>query len=1187
MEDTFINNDCYTVGSAQADNSQRYWELVLENAPNHIDFNFEPSHHAENKVYQLETHCFSIGERQCHELENIGFRLNSSISTVLYAVFVTLLHRYTDQHEFVTGYCLDTLIGDSEYLPGADSILPIRVNISGNPPFNEMLGQIEKAVDGAVLNRNVPVSVLQALFSKGEANRSFSQVFFSFAEKSVPQAGSSSLIKDSYHKKFETPDADLIFCIQPVGSKLEGQIQYNTGVFNQDAISSMVLHFNNLLDGIIQNQLQPIRTLPILSKSEQDKIISEWNNTRAPFPNKCLPELFEEQVKKTPDAIAVELFTIEETVLSPTANLSYRLLNEKANQLAHYLRGQGVGPDVLVGIFMTRSLDMAIVVLGILKAGGAYLPLDTAYPNARLNYMLNDSGISFLISEGRLADKLDLSDINVTCLDKDQHKIADNLRDNPVTNITPCNLAYVIYTSGSTGMPKGTLIEHKGVVNYLTWCIKTYKVADGIGCPVSSSLGFDATVTSFLSPLFTGRKVLLLPEQGEIEALCTILTKNRDLSLIKITPAHLEILSGLLSESEVSEMVNTIVIGGEALTRKGLGIWLNGAPGTRLINEYGPTETVVGCSYFEVEPATIASENIPIGRPIANTRLYILDEYLQPVPVGVAGELYISGAGLARGYHNRPELTAERFVANPWGEEENERMYKTGDLAHYLADGTIVFLGRCDHQVKIRGYRIELGEIESVLCQFPEIQQAAVIVKEHPSGDKAIVAYVVSNDQEKYNPEKIKYLLGEKLPAYMIPSTIVLLKKIPLTTNGKVNRSVLLVANQLKTEREIIAPGNDLEIELVKFLEKTLGLNPVGIRDNFFDLGINSLQAYRMFSKIKSLTGVQLPLSILFQYPTIEQLEGYLKERKANAPWTSLVPIQPNGNRLPLYLIHAGGGTVLFYRKLSQFLGQDQPVFGLQPQGLDGKRKFHKNIEEMAAHYIKEIRAANPTGPYLLGGYCFGGVIAFEMAQQLVSQGYQVDLLANFNAVSPTYQDRSGFVMRNLDNKMPAQPDQKIKMYPRFTLKNFAAKSFADKVDYLNGKIKSRLVRPIKKKLVVLRFYAFYAYLFLLVSLYKCLRLLSINPPEAIRKYYFVVTNSQMVKTYKPKLYTGSLTVFRSPMIYKDPHLGWTEFVEGEIQTYDISGDHKNNRQIMNEPFVEETANALKTHIEKKMRKVN
>ncbi|PHB32505.1 non-ribosomal peptide synthetase, partial [Bacillus pseudomycoides] len=517
---------------------------------------------------------------------------------------------------------------------------------------------------------------------------------------------------------------------------------------------------------------------PLLSEYENDTLLN-WNNTLTPYPKeKCFHELFEEQVEKTPDAIAV---AFEEE------KMTYRELNNRANQLAHYLKKQGIGPEVLVGICLERSCEMIIGILGIHKAGGAYVPIDPTYPKDRIAYMLKDSQVSLLLTQQKLLPLFSQLNGNLICLDIQWEEISQESKNNFVSKVTSDNLAYVIYTSGSTGRPKGVMIQHYSLTNYLVWCIKEYDVTRGVGTIVHSSLSFDLTITSIFPSLLVGKEVMLIPESADIEAFGEIIKRSKSLSLLKITPAHLKLLSQQLKPEEFAGKAHTIVIGGEPLFEENIALWRKYAPSTRLINEYGPTETVVGCSTYEISSDVSMSGQVPIGRPISNAQIYILDKNLHPVPVGVKGEIYIGGEGVARGYLNQPELTTEKFIIDSFSGRQGARLYKTGDLARYLGDGNIEFLGRMDDQVKVRGYRIELGEIETLLSQHPVIDSTAVLIQEDKTKDKRLVAYITFKENQMLSSNELREYLKEYLPEYMIPSVFEKLDTMPLTINGKID----------------------------------------------------------------------------------------------------------------------------------------------------------------------------------------------------------------------------------------------------------------------------------------------------------------------------------------------------------------------------------------------------------------
>ncbi|WP_271621561.1 non-ribosomal peptide synthetase [Bradyrhizobium sp. CCBAU 51745] len=592
-----------------------------------------------------------------------------------------------------------------------------------------------------------------------------------------------------------------------------------------------------------------------------DHLVNKWNNTRAEFPQVCAHELFEQQVSREPAAIALEHGRVQ---------ISYQELNERANKVAHHLRRSGVGPDVLVGVCFDRSPQMVVALLAVWKAGGAYVPLDPSYPLERLAFMIEDSQTPILLTEEKHRRLFEAAATRLICLDSDWPMLSREPRENPSPITAPTNLAYVMYTSGSTGKPKGAMILHRGLVNYLWWAIKAYEVGPGSSVPLHSSISFDLTVTSLYTPLLAGGSVELLSEDVAAQSLVAALLRSGDRGLVKITPAHLELLSRQIDRSEAVNFSRAFVIGGENLLAETLQFWRDAAPDTRLINEYGPTETVVGCCVYEVQRGDPRTGSVPIGQPIANTQLYVLDASLEPVPPGATGELYIGGAGVALGYLNRPELTAERFLADPFSRDPEARLYKTGDLARYRKDGMLEYLGRVDDQVKIRGYRVELGEIEAALASHRRVQSCTVVAREDEPGRKILVAYVVPHDSKTSGGDELRAFLKDTLPEYMIPAQFVFLDSLPLTPNGKVDRKALPVPS-----RESIAAGKGgaprsrSEETVAEIWSELLKVDGIGIHDDFFDLGADSLTATALVAKIRGAFSVELSLASLFERPTI------------------------------------------------------------------------------------------------------------------------------------------------------------------------------------------------------------------------------------------------------------------------------------------------------------------------------
>jgi amino acid adenylation domain-containing protein len=806
-------------------------------------------------------------------------------SDFLFAAFATYLARMGGTGCFDIGFrdveLQRELVGLESFFA---SIVPCRVDINYEQSFEEVFKAFREQVELTGLHKTYARDVVArypALRSLPELSR----------EPKFPVVVERVEKLDDHQAGFGN---ELTLVIPSEGK--EWCWLYNTEALDGDSIARMLDQFATFLQGIVTDPKGRVADLPLLSEPERQKILVEWNDTQADYPkDKCIHQLLEAQVERTPDA---------PSVVYEDKQLTYRELNARANQLAHYLQKLGVGPEVLVGIFVERSLEMMVGLLGILKAGGAYVPLDPAYPKERLAFMLSDSQVSVLLTQEKLLAGLPEQGAEAICLDTGWGIISQESEENLNSGINPANLAYIIYTSGSTGKPKGTMIVHQGLVNYLSWCIKAYAVADGVGSPVHSSIGFDATITSLFSPLLVGQRVVFLPEKQEIEALSAVLCSQSNFSLVKITPAHLALLSELLPSKEAAGQTRALIIGGEALSKKSISFWQTHAPETRLVNEYGPTETVVGCCIYEVPNQTSLSGLVPIGRPIANTQLYILDQSLQPVPIGVAGELHIGGDGLARGYLNRTELTAQKFIPNPFSDEPGARLYKTGDLARYLPDGNIEFLGRIDNQVKIRGFRIELGEIEAVLRQNRAVQDAVVIDQEYDPGDKRLVAYVVPSQEPVLSTSELRRYLKQKLPDHMVPSAFVLLEALPLTPNGKVDRRALPVPDLTRADLEeaFVAPRTPVEKMLAEIWAEVLGVERVGIHDKFLELGGHSLLAIRIVSRLRDTLKVELPISTLFASPTVAELAQRIEAGDQEKPFLQAPPIRPvsRNQNLPL-----------------------------------------------------------------------------------------------------------------------------------------------------------------------------------------------------------------------------------------------------------------------------------------------
>ncbi|MBW4556585.1 MAG: amino acid adenylation domain-containing protein [Trichormus sp. ATA11-4-KO1] len=812
------------------------------------------------------------------ELKNFSRQQGVTLFMTLLTAFKILLYRYTGQTDIVVGSPIaNRNRAEIESLIGLFvNVLALRTDLSGDLSFQELLARVKLTALEAYVHQDLP---FEKLVEELQPNRDLSynplfQVMFVLQNVPKPHVSLTDVSITYEEAENGTSKFDLTLFMDDSEESLVATCEYNTDLFNADTINRMLGHFQTLLESIVSDPQQCISQVQILTPFEEKQLLIDWNDTETDYPqDKCIHQLFEEQVEKTPDAVAV-VFENQE--------LTYRELNNRANQLAHYLQKLGVKPEMLVGICMERSLEMVVAVLSILKAGGAYLPLDPAYPQERLAFILEDTQSPILLTQKRFIEKLPTDGIKVVCLDSHGDGMASELSENLICKTNSTNLAYVIYTSGSTGKPKGTLIPHQGLLNYLTWCTQSYPIEQGKGTIVHSSLAFDLTITGLFSPLLVGRQVELIPEDQSIESLGNKLRQESNLSLVKITPAELLLLSQQLSPQEAAGITKAFIIGGENLLAENITFWKTFAPETLLVNEYGPTETVVGCCVYRVPQDDIESNSVLIGQPIANTQLYVLDQHYQPVPIGVPGELYIGGAGLARGYLNQPELTSVKFIPHPFSHEPGTRLYKTGDLARYCADGNLEFLGRIDHQVKVRGYRIELGEIESLLGQHPEIQAAVVMMREDEPNNQRLVAYFVSNTQTPPKTSNLRKFLKQQLPEYMLPSVFVQLKALPLTTNGKIDRRALPVPDSDRPElaEVYVAPRSEIERAIARIWQEVLHLDKVGIHDNFFDLGGHSLLMLQVNHQLRAILQQDITVVTMFQNPTIYSLAQYLSQKQ-------------------------------------------------------------------------------------------------------------------------------------------------------------------------------------------------------------------------------------------------------------------------------------------------------------------
>ncbi|NEO98541.1 MAG: amino acid adenylation domain-containing protein [Symploca sp. SIO2E9] len=852
---------------AKLESQLSYWKQQLNNAPSLLQL---PTDRPRPTVqtYRGAKQSFLLPKSLTEALKAIAQKAEASLFMTLLSAFQILLYRYTGQEDLIVGSPIANrnraeiggLIGF--FL----NTLALRTDVSGNPTFEELLARVRKVAIGAYANQDLPFETLVEKLQL-ERNVNYNPLFqVSFTLQNTPKV------------KFELPGLtitplevehtralfDLSLNVTETELGLECFWEYNTDLFDAARISRMIGHLETLLEAIAVNPQQRVSQLPLLSQSEFHQLLTEWNDTAKKYPiDKCIHQLFEAQVEKTPDVVAV---------VFENQQLTYHQLNQRANQLAYYLQSLGVKPEVLVGICVERSLEMVVGLLGILKVGGAYVPLDPNYPQERLNYMLTDSGVKALLTQQPLLESLPQIQAQVVCLDTDWGVIEQHFQENFEVGVCSDNLAYVIYTSGSTGKPKGVQIPHHAVVNFLKSMATDPGLTASDTLLAVTSISFDIAALELYLPLITGARLELASREVATDA--KLLAKQLNASgatVMQATPATWRML---LAAAWQGNQNLKILCGGEALPRDLAEELLN--KGAALYNLYGPTETTIWSTAYKVEATQLSRAIVPIGRPIANTRIYLLDSFSQPVPVGISGELHVGGAGLARGYLNRPELTAEKFIINASG----ERLYKSGDLARYLPDGSIEYIERLDHQVKLRGFRIELEEVEAALLQHPATSEVVVIVREDNPGDKRIVAYLVYKQKQVPTINQLQNFLKKKLANYMMPSVLVVLESLPLTANGKVDRRALPAPEgRPQLEETYVMPQTEAERIIATVWQEMLQLKKVGINDNFFTMGGHSLLLVKVQAKLSEIFGKELSIINFFKYPTIKQLAQFLSNK--------------------------------------------------------------------------------------------------------------------------------------------------------------------------------------------------------------------------------------------------------------------------------------------------------------------
>ncbi|MEC1777365.1 non-ribosomal peptide synthetase [Bacillus mojavensis] len=1113
-----------------------FWKERLEDLPDQLELPTDYSRPAEPS-HQGDTIHFRIDSELHSRLLELARANRVSLFMVLQSGLAALLTRLGAGTDIPIGSPIagrnDDALGDLVGL--FINTLVLRTDTTGDPSFRELLDRVREVNLAAYENQDLPFERLVEVLNpvRSRATHPLFQVMLAFqntpdAELNLPGTESSLHIHSVGSAKFDvTLEISESRLDDGTPNGLEGLLEYSTDLFKRETVQALADRLLRLLEAAEAAPDQKIGSLDILAPEERSITATDWQSVSEKIPQACLPELFEKQAALSPDSIAV--------VYKDKA-MSYTELNERANRLARLLISKGVGPEQFVALALPRSLDMTIGLLAVLKAGAAYLPLDPDYPADRIAFMLNDARPAIIITSSQVENQIPPAE-NVPKIVLDDPELCEKLKTysplNPnhtdrIRPLSPFNTAYVIYTSGSTGVPKGVMIPHQNVTRLFGATDHWFRFGSDDVWTMFHSYAFDFSVWEIWGPLLHGGRLVIVPHDisRSPEAFLRLLVKEGVTILNQTPSAFYQFMQAEREQPDLGQALSLryVVFGGEALELSRLEDWYHRHPeqAPKLINMYGITETTVHVSYIELDRNIAAIRaNSLIGCGIPDLGVYVLDERLQPVPPGVAGELYVSGAGLARGYLGRPGLTAERFIADPFG-PPGTRMYRTGDVARRRADGSLDYVGRADHQVKIRGFRIELGEIEAALVQHPQLEDAAVIVREDQPGDKRLAAYVIPSSEETFDTAELRRYAAERLPDYMVPSAFMTMKELPLTPNGKLDRKALPAPDfaAAVTGRGPRTPQEEILCDL--FME-VLHLPRVGIDDRFFDLGGHSLLAVQLMSRIREALGVELSIGNLFEAPTVAGLAERLEMGSSQSALDVLLPLRTSGDKLPLFCVHPAGGLSWCYAGLMTNLGTDYPIYGLQARGIGQRDELPKTLDDMAADYIEQIRTIQPKGPYHLLGWSLGGNVVQAMATQLQKQGEDVSLLVMLDAYPNHFLP------------IKEAPDDEEALIALLALGGYDPDSLGDKP--LDFETAIEILRRDGSALA------------------------SLDESVILNLKNTYVNSVGILGSYKPKTFRGNVLFFRSTIIpeWFDPIEpdSWKPYIDGQIEQIDIDCRHK------------------------------
>ncbi len=1064
-----------------------YWKQKLDRSLSVISLPTDYPRPLGVQTYRGDRKAKMLSKSLNDSLNRLSQKLDGTLFMLLIAAFEILLHRYSQEDDIVISFA-SAVRGEveTEGVIGFFSNTLIQcVNFDGNPTFREFFNRVREASLEANAHQDLPFEKLVEEL-RPELIHSRSPLFQTkfalnppwskgrgMASVKLPDLTITSLFGYIHQGKTKY---DLILVMREQEEGLGMVFDYNAELFDSSTITRMLGHFENLLERIIADPDQKVSELPLLTVSEQQNFLHEWNNNKAPIPATFIHQLFEAQVEKNPDAIAV---------VSKDEHLTYRELNNRANQLAHYLQSQGVVTETLVAICVEKSPQMLVSMLGVLKAGGAYIPLVPSYCEERRLYKLRNAQVPLILTQTNLLPKLCGYDAQMVCIDDEWTAIAQHSQDNPSSSVSSKNLAYVIYTSGSTGQPKGVTISHRSLVNHSLAVSEEYALNNQDRVLQFSNVGFDVAVEEIFPTLLNGSTLVLPPP--EIYTSIVHFLENlhqQSITVINLPTAFWHELVHEISilQKPLPQNLRLVIVGGEKVSKSTYQKWISLVGSfPRWLNAYGPTEATITATIYDPlkSPEVLHPDaEVPIGKAISNFQTYILDRNLQPSPIGIAGELYIGGVGLSQGYLNHPELTAQKFIRNPFSSNLEDCLYSTGDEARYLPDGNIEFIGRLDFQIKIRGFRIEPIEIETQLERHPAIRQAVILCKDSHIRGKFLVAYLSAEHAQIIDIDSVREFLQQKLPIYMLPTSFIVLETLPLTPNVKVDRLALLALDiEKRFDEEVISPRDEFEQKLATIWQKLLGIDRVSIHANFFELGGNSLLSVRLVTEIEEIFNYRFPLSSFFQMGTIAEIAQRMREKSSDSESVEDLILGLSLEDYRALLSHSAGKTGLRIGKrgliiniapeiqtLSQpfiWIGEvkagkklklQQPLYVMPGASLSLSMNSHTNyISLIAAVLVDELISVHPSNSYLLGGWCYNGLVALEMAQQLHKLGKKVDLLTLLDVTGGSKIHRS---LERFNHYLGTI---------RFHLFNFSKLSFNQKYYYLVSRINKFFGRKMSK----------------------------------------------------------------------------------------------------------------------------